>query len=322
MKKSIRIMCAAGSLASLSALASIHSGAEHEVMAATSGAAQHASTANPASPINTAVETSIDRSLLSLERTGEVHAAEESEAFRYPAVFAEYGFTEMKDDRANGFDTVTQSLTLGMDFMTVADLFVGGMVSFAGSNGDSEADANSDGDAWTFTLYGSKAIAENIFAGVSLSFSHNESDNETVQDIHTSTTTKTYAIAPYVSFVKRIDQFVLSLTPTYSLSFAETDEPVTGKDKSTRGEILLVARATYMASETVSLFAGATVHQVVHSRLMDSENGQDHCWIGTSVGINWYASENLKLQASVGYDAFNKNYDNNVNAYAGMTYSF
>ena len=274
--------------------------------------AEEQSTQNPANPINQAIGLSITRALDATERREAVHAAEgESEGFRYPAVFVEYGYSNMQDNRRNGFDTIRHTTTLGMDFMTFGDFFVGGMVSYGEYDGENDFNVNSAGDTWAFTLYGSKAVGKNLYAGTSVSYSHDDAKGG--QD------TDTYSIAPYLSYLMYVGDVKISVTPTYALSFSENDPT---DDKSDRGEFLLVTRASMATSEAITLYAGATLHQVLHSHLMDGEDGQDHTWIGTSVGMKWMITEMVSLDASVGYDAFNENYRNNMNARTGVTVQF
>ncbi len=272
--------------------------------------ANRLSTQNPAHPVNTAIEVSIQRSIAGMERASAVHAAEEeSEAFRYPSVFAEYGYSKIKDTRGTNVKTLTDSFTLGMDFMTLGDFFVGGMVSYGDFKVRDTGTLEDSGDTWTFTLYGAKALGENLFAGTSLSYSRDDSNRGGKTD--------TYGIAPYVSYVIRIENISLSITPTYSLSFTETET-----DESNRGVFLLATRATLEAAEGVSLFAGATLNQVLHSHLLDAENGQDHSWVETSIGVDWRLNDMVGVNASLGYDAFNKHYRDNFNTRVGVTFSF
>lgn len=272
--------------------------------------AHRVSTQNPAHPVNTAIGVSIQRSIAGMERASAVHAAQgESEAFRYPSVFAEYGYSKVKDSRGTNVKTLTDSFTLGMDFMTILDIFVGGMVSYGDFKVRDTAALQDRGDTWTYALYGAKALDENLFAGTSLSYSRDGSN--------LGGRTDTYAIAPYVSYMMRMENLSLSITPTYALSFSETET-----DKSNRGVFLLATRATLEAAEGISLFADATLHQVLHSHLLDAEDGQDHSWVGTSIGFDWRLNDMVGINASLGYDVFNKHYRDNFNARGGVSIAF
>lgn len=176
-----------------------------------SNASSRASTQNPGSPVNSAIEGAVERSLVGMQRVTGVHAAEESDLFQYPAFFTEYGYSKVNDDRPAGIETTSHTLTLGMDFVTAFDLFVGGMVSYTDFDGDiDDAVEDDEGDAVTFTLYGSKALNQCTFAGISLTYSDDDSD--------LGTDTDTYAIAPYLSYLINLDNVKISITPTYALS--------------------------------------------------------------------------------------------------------
>lgn len=279
------------------------------------GHLERAGLQNPFNPVLIAYQVALYRALLWYGLTN-VHTAEgDSALVQYPSVFTEYNYSQMNDDRVGGMDTVTNTWTLGMDFMTVGDIFVGGMVSFSDYDGDNDNKAKMDGNNLTYTLYASKALSENMFAGLSLSYSD---DDDKAADVDTST----YSVTPYVSFVTYLDEVQLSITPAYMLAWSETEALNPTDDKSHRQELLLSARATMGVTEALSVFAGATAHQVVYSRLMDGENGQDHFWVATSVGFDWMINEMVAVRASVGYDAFNKNYRKNLNAQAGLTVLF
>ncbi len=285
-------------------LAIIHSPA----VQATTSCDGHLSLMNPLNPANLVLEMALNRSLGPWLRV-KPHAGV-MEQFSNPSLFAEYGFGTNQDKRAGGFDNDFDSWTFGGEAMVAGSTFMGVILNFTDADGTNGGGTADQIETWTPNVYVSRSINDWLYWGGSLSYSMGESTVGT-----TDTDSDSLVVAPSLMAIKQIEQWTLSLSPSYVLGSQEVDYTTTS-DTALMGRMLLMGRAAYAVNDKLSAAANLNYNAVLHNHGLDTENDNDHQWFTSGVQVNYQCTEQIGAYAGYTCD-FDSNFDDNYGSVGG-----
>jgi len=230
-----------------------------------------------------------------------------TDGFSSPSFFTDYEFGKTSDKRPGGFSSYTKSYTAGVDAMYNDSTLLGLIYNYTeveGRNGVGTKDRLSSN---TFSVYMAKPLNDNMAWG--MSFSYNDADDHlaaTETDIHGA------VFAPYVSIAKQVDNWTLSLTPSYVLGYQEADYSTTAPDDTAlMGKLALMSRAACAVSENMTVSASLNFNQVLHNHGMDVETDPDHNWFTYGIKMDYQVTDNLST--AFGYNSeFDSDFDSDL----------
>lgn len=273
---------------------------------------------NPWSPVNMAVETSVDRTLAAGAKLPHAGMCD----FSSWSLFTDYTFGSNQDKRNGGFDNNFNSYTIGADTLYNTNTLWGFMVNNNESQDHMKGVNNNrvTTESWTYSLYVSQPVNEWMSWGTSFSYGTSEIKQKGVAG---TTDADSYVIAPYLAMYKQIDKLTLSMSPSYVLGYQELDYPagnVPNDDTGLMGRFVLMNRASYALTEKLNISANLNFNQVLHNHGLDGVVDNDHQWWTTGAKLGYKFTSNLS--GSVGYSTeFDSDYDSDIWS-MGLAYMF
>jgi len=262
----------------------------------------------PFAPTNFVFEKAVERTtLLVLIRPTLVPHEGITDGLSSPSFFSDYDFGRSSDKRPGGFSSYTKSYTAGVDAMYNDSTLLGVIYNYTeieGRNGVGTKDRLSSN---TFSVYMGRPLGDNMAWGMSLSYTDADDTMGTTEtDMHG------LVFAPYVSVAKQVDNWTLSLSPSYVVGYQEADYSTTAPDDTALvGRFVLMGRAACAVSEKMTVSTSLDFNQVLHNHALDAETDSDHNWFTYGLKLNYQFTDNLST--AFGYNSeFDSDFDSDL----------
>jgi hypothetical protein len=245
-----------------------------------------------------------------------------NEWFAHPSVFAEYGYINSTDKRANGADSQTNSATLGASFFTKYDIQLGLTYLYSHRDADeSNANLPTKDDSNFISLYLDKSFWQWLNIGVSGGYGYTQTSllgSDTGNE-------NTWNVSPFFVLFHSWGAFSASLNTLYQYSWTNlySTFPGTvgsGSDNET-GRVVVALWLGYAVTEKLTVQATAAYTGITNNESTSQILPEARNWATFGTKLTYRAIGQLNVYVGYAYDAFNSSY-RNQNVQAGLSYSW
>jgi hypothetical protein len=297
-----------------------HSSPGNALSATTALATEHAVARSAQAGLSTTAGVSSDSKDVATETSA---TAATTEWFKKPAIFAEYQFYNVDDQRTGGADGGQHNFSVGFDFQTAEDIVVGFLYTY--SNEDDTAFSAAvpttlQTQGHYFSAYAAKNFFQYMNVGASLTYAKKDL-NTSNAGLDADIWSDIFSAAPFIGASYITGAWSFSATPTF-LYQTEYADGGFGAQSYESWKLLWLNNVEYAVSDKFLVRGILNWNHMLHDDPINVGGNDDRSWVTIGTRLTYYFCESVESFVGAEYDVLNRNYDKSVRFRLGATYSF